>query len=450
MEYMDKSIFKRKIYDEMTKWKNERNGSTALLIKGARRVGKSTVAEEFARNEYKSYIVVDFAEVGSDVTALFDDVRDLDFLFLQLQTLFDTTLHERESVIIFDEIQKCPKARQAIKYLVKDGRYDYIETGSLMSIRKYKRGIMIPSEETRITMFPMDYEEFLWAIGDNSTFPMIRYAYDNRKPLGDAVHRKLMRQFRLYMVVGGMPQAVNAYLDFNDLKRVDAVKREILELYIDDLREIDESGRASRIFESIPGELAKGKLRFSVGSVIENADAYNLDSIWQDLENSLTINFSYRCTDPNVGFALHKDYNYFKLFLGDTGLFITLAFWDNAAGSNLLYQKLLSDKLSADLGMVYENIVAQCLRANGHSLYYYTFKADPEGKNNYEVDFLITEETKLLPIEVKSSGYLSHKSLDKFWETYHSRISRPIILYPKDLKVDGETLCLPVYMVTLL
>lgn len=434
----------------MATWKKERNGETALLIKGARRVGKSTIAEEFAKNEYKSYIIIDFAEAGQEVTALFDDVRDLDYLFLQLQTLFETSLFKRESVIIFDEIQKCPKARQAIKYLVKDGRYDYIETGSLMSIRKYKRNIMIPSEETRITMFPMDYEEFLWAIEDDRTFDMMRYAYENRKPLGDAVHRKLMRQFRLYMIVGGMPQAVNAYLEWNDLNRVDEVKREILELYIDDLREIDESGRASRIFESIPGELAKGKLRFYVGSVVNNADAYNLDSIWQDLENSLTINVSYRSTDPNVGLALHKDYNYFKLFLADTGLFITLAFWDNASGSNMVYQKLLTDKLSADLGMIYENIVAQCLRANGHSLYYYTFKADPEGKNHYEIDFLISNDTKLEPIEVKSSGYIAHKSLDKFFETYHSRIGRSILLYPKDLKVDGHTLCLPVYMVTLL
>lgn len=447
---MEKKIFKRKIYADMVKWKSARNGASALLIKGARRVGKSTIAEEFARKEYRSYIIIDFAKVGADVKALFDDVSDLDFLFLQLQTIFDTSLYERESVIIFDEIQKCPEARQAIKYLVQDRRYDYIETGSLMSIRKYKRGIMIPSEETRITMFPMDYEEFLWAIDDNLTFKMMRYAFEKRQPLGDAVHRKLMRQFRLYMIVGGMPQAVNAYLDFNDLKRVDDVKREILELYIYDLREIDESGRASRIFESIPGELTKGKLRYYVGSVIDNADAYNLDPIWQDLENSLTINFSYRCTDPNVGLALHKDYDYFKLFLGDTGLFITLAFWENSDLSNIVYQKLLSDKLSADLGMIYENIVAQCLRANGHSLYYYTFKADSEGKNNYEIDFVIAKEAKLLPIEVKSSGYLSHKSLDKFFEIYHSRIGRSILLYPKDLKVDGEMLCLPIYMAALL
>lgn len=447
---MEERIFKRKIYDKMLDWKRERNGTTALLIKGARRVGKSTVATEFAKKEYRSFIMIDFAEVGSDIISLFDDIRNLNFLFLQLQSLYGTSLYKRESVIIFDEIQKCPKARQAIKYLVKDGRYDYIETGSLMSIRKYKRGIMIPSEETRITMFPMDYEEFLWALEDTVTFPMIRYAYENRRALGEAVHRQFMRQFRLYILVGGMPQAVNTYIQYNELKRVDDVKREILELYMDDLREIDETGRASRIFESIPGELAKGKLRYTVGSVIENADAYNLDTIWQDLENSLTINFSYRCTDPNVGFALHKDYDYFKLFLGDTGLFISLAFWDRDSNTNELYNKLLSDKLSADLGTVYENAVAQCLRANGHSLYYYTFKADTEGKNNYEIDFLITQGTKFQPIEVKSSGYTAHKSLDKFREKFSSRIGRSILLYPKDLKQEGEVLYLPVYMVTLL
>ena len=447
---MEYRIFKRKIYDKMLQWKRERDGSTALLIKGARRVGKSTIATEFAKNEYRSFIKIDFAKVGADIIALFDDLSNMDFLFLKLQSLFKTTLFNRESVIILDEIQKCPQARQAIKYFVEDGRYDYIETGSLMSIRKYKRGIMIPSEETRISMFPMDYEEFLWALDDTTTIPMIRYAFENRKALGNAVHRSFMRQFRVYMLVGGMPQAVNAFINHNDMRRVDAVKREIIELYIDDLREIDESGKASRIFESIPGELAKGKLRYMVGSVIDNADGLNLDVIWKDLENSLTINFSYKCTDPNVGFALHKDASYFKLYLGDTGLFVTLAFWDNDADNNELYNKLLSDKLSADLGSVYENVVAQCLRANGHALYYYTFKADREGKNSYEIDFLISQGTKIIPIEVKSSGYITHKSLDEFRLKYSSRIKRPMVLYPKDLKNDGEVLYLPVYMAAIL
>ncbi len=381
---------------------------------------------------------------------MFDDLRNLDLLFLRLQSLYGTTLYPRQSVIIFDEIQKCPQARQAIKYLVADGRFDYIETGSLMSIRKFKRGIMIPSEETRINMFPLDFEEFLDAIGSQEAFELIRYAYENKVALGEAAHREMMRKFRLYMIVGGMPQAVNAYLDYNNLKRVDDVKSEILELYIDDLREIDETGRASRIFEAIPAELSRGKLRYTVGSVIEHSDGVNVDPIWQDLDNALAVNFSYRSTEPNVGLALHKDPGYFKLFLGDTGLFVTLSFWDNEDGGREVYNKLLSDKLSADLGMVYENAVAQCLRAHGHSLYYYTFKADPEGKNNYEIDFLITRQSKLLPIEVKSSGYTAHKSLDRFREKYSSRIVQSVVLYPKDLKTSADTLYLPVYMAPLL
>lgn len=447
---METSVFKRKIYDRMLAWKSERAGSTALLIKGARRVGKSTIAKEFASREYDSFIAIDFAEASSEIHDLFDDMRNLDFLFLRLQVLYGVELYERRSVIVFDEIQKCPRARQAIKYLVQDGRYDYIETGSLMSIRKHKQGVMIPSEETRITMFPLDYEEFLWALGDNMTMKIMRYAHDSLKPLGDAVNRQLMRKFRLYMLVGGMPQAVNAYLRTNNLAEVDTVKREIIELYIDDLREIDVSGRACRIFESIPGELSRNKLRYTVGSVIENASSINLDPIWQDLENSLTINMSYRCSDPNVGLALHKDYDYFRLFLGDTGLFVTLAFWDRNVADNVLYSKLLSDKVSADLGYVYENAVAQCLRASGHSLYYYTFKADSQGKNYYEIDFLTVEGVKINPIEVKSSGYKSHKSIDEFQEKYSSRIGRRILLYTKDLRKEGNLVYLPMYMAAII
>lgn len=445
-----KHIFKRKIYEEMLEWKTKRSGSTALLIKGARRVGKSTIAKEFAKHEYKSFIAIDFARASKEIIELFDSLDDLDFLFLRLQALYHTTLHRRESVIVFDEIQKCPQARQAIKYLVEDGRYDYIETGSLLSIRKYKKGIMIPSEETRITMFPMDYEEFLWAIGDEQSMPLIKYSFANLKPLGDASHRQLMRQFRLYMLVGGMPQAVAEYLDTNNLAQVDAVKREIIELYIDDLREVDETGRASRIFESIPGQLTRSKLRFQLGNVIEGSTYEELDPIWQDLDNSLTVNACYKCTDPNVGLALHKDYTYFKLYLGDTGLFVTLSFWDKKGVDNELYNKLLSDKLSADLGYVFENAVAQCLRAAGHSLYYYPFPADAEGKNNYEVDFLLSTGSKLTPLEVKSSGYKTHKSLDEFCLKFSSRIGKRILLYTKDLRKEGETIYLPVYMTPLL
>lgn len=444
-------IYERKIYQEILQWKQERNGSTALLIKGARRIGKSTVAEEFARNEYETYIIIDFAKSGREIYALFDDVNNLDFLFLRLQTIFNVVLKPRKSVIIFDEVQLCPAARQAIKFLVADGRYDYIETGSLMSLRKFKQGIIIPSEETRINMYPLDFEEFLNAIGESTSFAMIKYAFDNKISVGEAVHRKLMRLFRLYMLVGGMPQAINAYLDTNNLSAVDKVKREIIELYIDDLREIDSSGRASRIFKSVPGELSRGKLRYQVGSILENAGSMNLDEVWEDLENSLTVNFVYRCHDPNVGMGLHRNIDFFKLYLGDTGLFVTLAFWDNDKRiKNTLYDKILSDKLSADLGYVYENVVAQSLVAAGRKPCYYIFKADAEGKTHYEVDFIIGDGVKLMPIEVKSSGYRTHKSLDEFKKKYSDRISGSVLIYTKDLKKEGDMLYLPVYMTSLL
>ena len=447
---MENRIFKRKIYDRILKWKEERNGSTALLIKGARRVGKSTIAREFAKREYKSFISIDFAKASKAVKGLFDDLDDLDFIFLQLQTLYHTRLYPRESVIIFDEIQLCPKARQAIKYLVEDGRYDYIETGSLLTIKRNIEGILIPSEETRLTMYPMDYEEFLWALGDETTFPLLRYAYDHRKSLGDDIHRQLMRKFRLYMLVGGMPQAVNTYLDTNNLAATDEKKREIIELYIDDLRKIDATGKASLLFESIPGQLASSKMKFEPWSVVRNVDSNILGDIWKDLADSLTVNFAYRTTDPNVGLGLHKDADTFRIYLSDTGLFVTLAFWDKDVAENPIYEKLLSDTLSADLGYVYENVTAQMLRSGGNSLYYYTFPADKEKKKYYEIDFLISKGSKIDPIEVKSSGYRTHKSLDVFRERYSSRIGCPIMLYTKDLRWEKGLLYLPVYMTPML
>ena len=443
---MTRRIFKRKIYDTMLRWKSGRNGSSALLIKGARRVGKSTIAEEFAKKEYRSYIAIDFARASDAVKGIFDNLDDLDYIFLQLQALYHVTLYNRESVIIFDEVQLCPKARQAIKYLVADGRYDYIETGSLLSIRKNIEGILIPSEETRITMYPMDYEEFLWATGDTTTFELTHNAYDHRRPLGDAIHRQLMRQFRLYMLVGGMPQAVNTYLDTNNLAATDYVKREIIELYIDDLRKIDSTGKASRLFESIPGQLAQSKLKFEPWSIIRNVNGETLADIWKDLEDSLTVNFCYRTTDPNVGMGLHRDADTFRIYLCDTGLFVTLAFWQRDITENTLYAKLLSDKLPADLGYVYENVVAQMLRASGHSLFYYTFSADKDGKKNYEIDFITLAGEKINPIEVKSSGYRTHRSLDVFRAKYSSRIRTPIMIYTKDLRCEDNMLYIPAYM----
>ncbi|MCM1042274.1 MAG: AAA family ATPase [Bacteroides sp.] len=447
---MAEIIFERKIYEKMLAWKNERKGKTALLVNGARRVGKSTIVKAFAAQEYTSWILIDFAKAPDEVKELFNHLDDLDFLFLRLQSIFHVDLIERKSVIIFDEVQTCPQARQAIKYLVEDGRYDYIETGSLLSIRKNTEKILIPSEETRITMFPMDYEEFLWAMGDKQTMPLIRHAFENLRGLGDDMNRRLMRQFRLYMLVGGMPQAVNEYIASNNLAATDAVKREIIELYLDDLRKIDGTDRAARIFKSAPGELAKSKLHYQVGSVIKNAEPSRMEHVWQELEDSITVNFCYRCSDPNIGMALHKDYDKFKIFIGDTGLFVTLAFWDKDVIDNLIYPKLLSDKLSADLGYVYENVVAQSLRAAGHTLFYYFFQADAESKNHYEIDFMLSKGNKIIPIEVKSSGYKTHKSLDMFSQKYSARIGKRILLYTKDLRKEGGVLYLPIYMAGLL
>jgi len=447
---MEPRVFKRKIYDSIREWKNTRKGATALLIKGARRVGKSTIAREFATREYKTFIAIDFAKASEAVKHLFDDLDNLDYIFLQLQALFHVTLYERESVIIFDEVQLCPKARQAIKYLVADGRYDYIETGSLLSIRKNTEGILIPSEETRITMFPLDYEEFLWATGDEQTFALTRFAYDRHKSLGDAVNRQLMRQFRLYMLVGGMPQAINAYLDTNNLAATDMVKREIIELYIDDLRKIDPTGKASLLFESIPGQLAKSKVKFEPWSILSKVGNDTIAGILKDLEDSLTVNFAYRTTDPNVGLALHRDTGSFKIYLCDTGLFVTLAFRDKDVAENRLYEKLLTDTLAADLGYVYENAVAQMLRAAGHTLYYFTFPADKEKKKYYEIDFLTTSGGKINPIEVKSSGYKTHRSIDVFRERYASSVGQPVMIYTKDLRRESGMLYLPAYMTPLL
>lgn len=439
-------IFKRKIYEKMLQWKQTRDGSTALLIKGARRVGKSTVAEEFARKEYQSYILIDFADAPSELWEAMDKISDRDYFFMQIQFIYGIKLYERKSVIIFDEVQKCPKAREAIKYLVKDHRYDYIETGSLLSIKKNTRNIVIPSEETRITMYPMDYEEFRWALGDNVSVSLLREAFDNKRPFGYAVMRKLLRDFRLYMLVGGMPQAVNTLIDTNNLSEVDAKKREIIELYIDDFQKIDPSGKISKLFSAIPAQLSKNACRYQQRSVVgrgySNGD---IAEFLRDLEDSLTVNFAHHADNPTVGLPAHTDYEQYKLFIGDTGLFITLAFWDKEVTENVIYQKLLSDKLSADLGYVYENAVAQMLVASGNKLFYHTWQSKTSN-HNYEIDFLLSRGTKLWPLEVKSSGYKTHKSLDEFCNKYSEHISNRYLIYTKDYKKDGQTTLLPVML----
>ncbi|MBO7476889.1 MAG: ATP-binding protein [Salinivirgaceae bacterium] len=436
-------VFKRKLYDRMLQWKNERKGSTALLIKGARRVGKSTLVEDFAKREYKSYILIDFAETSTEISELFENTRDLDFFFFRLQNIYHTQLYERESVIIFDEVQLQPLARQAIKYLVKDGRYDFIETGSLLSIKKNVKNILIPSEETRLTLYPMDFEEFRMALGDTNTFGFMREAYEMKRQMGQAVHRQWMRDLRLYMVVGGMPQAVDTYLNTNNLQFVDDKKREIIQLYDDDFRKIDDSGVASRMFIDIPSQLSGNANRFMISSATDSRITESINLIVKDMEDSMVVNLAYHANDPNVGMGLNKDYNRYKMFMNDTGLFLTLAFWDKSYTENTIYQKLLSDKINANLGYVYENLIAQMLRAEGNELYYYTF---PDGNNhNYEVDFLLSRGSKIVPIEVKSSGYKSHKSLDEFCKKFSSRIGERILLYTKDYQKDGETTCLPSY-----
>lgn len=442
----DYRIFKRKIYSKMLQWKREHHGETALLIKGARRVGKSTIAEEFARHEYKSHIVVDFADAPAAVWEAIKNISDRDYFFTQLQFIYGIKLYERESVIIFDEIQKSPETRQAIKYLVKDHRYDYIETGSLLSIKKNTQNIVIPSEETRLTMFPMDYEEFRWALGDTATVQLLGDAFRSRHPLGDAVTRKLMRDFRLYMLIGGMPQAVSIWLDTKNIIEVDAKKREIIELYLDDFLKIDPSGKASRLYTAIPSELTKNSSRYQITSVLGRSEGKDkIDELLRDLEDSLTVNFAHHANDPNVGLPLNTNYSQYKMFVGDTGLFITLAFWDKDFTENIIYQKLLSDKLSANLGYVYENIVAQMLVASGDRLFYHTWPS-VTSNHNYEVDFLLSRGDKICPIEVKSSGYKTHKSLDVFCEKYSSRIGERYLIYTKDMHKDGQTLLIPVCM----
>lgn len=440
-------VFKRKAYKKLLEWKQKRNGSTAILIEGARRVGKSTLVETFASNEYESHILIDFNKASKEVKLLFEDLMNLDFLFMQLQAHYNVILKNRKSVIIFDEVQQCPQARQAIKYLVADGRYDYIETGSLISIKKNTKNITIPSEEERITLYPMDYEEFRWALGDESTMPLLGSFYERHLPLGSA-HRAKMRDLRLYMLVGGMPQAVNAYLETNNLSIVDEVKRGIIKLYQDDFQKLDSSGRLETLFMEIPSQLSQNTNRYRPYSAIGEVNSDKMIEFLRSLEDSKTVLISYHSNDPNVGMSLTKDISKFKLFCADTGLFVTLAFWDKDFTENIIYQKLLSDKLSANLGYIYENLVAQMLSASGNKLFYYTWPKD--STHNYEIDFLVSRGSKLHPIEVKSSGYRRHASLDAFCLKYSGLVDKRYLIYTKDFCKDGETILLPVYMTPLI
>ena len=452
---MSERIFRRKIYQKLLDWKNTEKGGTAMLIEGARRVGKSTIVEEFAKKEYRSYLLIDFSTASVTVKNLFRDISNLDMLFTTLQVTYGVSLFPGESLIIFDEIQKCPLARQAIKHLVKDGRFHYIETGSLLGIKMKKSRntdetkILIPSEEHRLTMHPMDYEEFRWAMNDTATLPLLSQVLEKWTPLGDATNRKLMRDFRLYVLVGGMPQAVNTYLDTLDLSMVDQIKRNIISLYDEDFYELDSTGKASLMFHAIPAQLNSNAMRYQVGSVIEGGRADRIAKQISILKESMAVNIAYHSNDPSAGLAMHINPDCFKLFCGDTGLFVTLAFWDSDFTENIIYQKMLNDKLSANLGYIYENAVAQMLIASGKNLYYHTFPTG-DGRHNYEVDFLIAKGNGICPIEVKSSQSREHPSIDAFIQKYSQRIKQSYLIHAKDMKKEDPLELIPFYMTSLI
>ena len=437
--------FKRKIYDKFLEWKKNSDGKTALLVEGARRIGKSTIVEEFAKNEYESYILIDFTKASKEVLNLFDDISDLNYIFLRLQLIYHKELHQRKSLIIFDEVQFCPKARQAIKHLVADHRYDYMETGSLISILKNVKDILIPSEERQVQMYPMDFEEFKWALGDTVTIKLLRESFEKYQPLGDDLNRRMMRDFRLYMLVGGMPKAVSTYIETNNMRLVDEEKRDILRLYESDFMKIDSTGKAAMLFKSIPSQLEKNASRYQVSSVLENQRNSTVLELISEMESSKTVLVSYKSDDPNAGLTRTKDLENFKLFVCDTGLFTTMLFMDKDFTDNIIYEKLLSDKLSVNLGYLYENVVAQILKANGNSLFYYTF-LDEKSRHNFEIDFLLARNNKVCPIEIKSSGYKTHASLDAFSKKYSSRILNKYLVYTKDLGKDKDVFSIPVYM----
>lgn len=441
--------FKRKIYSKFLEWKKESDGKTALLIEGARRIGKSTIVEEFAKNEYDSYILIDFAFASQQIKDLFNDLSNLNTFFRMLQFYTNKNLIERKSLIIFDEVQKFPLARQAIKVLVKDHRYDYIETGSLISIKENVKDILIPSEERKIQMYPMDYEEFCWAIGETKTFEMGRTIFESKKSFGEVINRELMKNFRLYMIVGGMPQVVSTFLETNNFTKVDVIKRDILTLYENDFMKFDSTGKVSKMFDFIPAELQKNSLRYQVSSVLVNNRASNMLEKINKLIDSKTVNIAYHANQPEAGLAQYINPQKFKLFVCDTGLFVTLCFKNKDFTENIIYEKLLSDKLSANLGYVYENVIAQMLTSKGDELFYHTFPSETSN-HNYEIDFIISRKNKICPIEVKSSDYNKHKSLDVFTAKYSSQILNRYIVYTKEFRKTSDIFCLPVYLIPFL
>ena len=447
-------IFKRKIYTKLKEWKENSKGSTALLIEGARRIGKSTIVEEFAKNEYKSYILIDFNDVSNFVLEAFNNhLNDLNTFFMMISSEYNVELYSRETLIIFDEVQKFPKARQSIKKLVKDGRYDYIETGSLISIKENVKDITIPSEEETIKMYPLDFEEFCWALDKEIFSKYIRNCYDELKPLDEASHHKAMLLFKQYMLVGGMPQSVNAYIENSySFKAADSVKRNILTLYRNDIGKADElyRNKISSIFEQIPTFLSMHEKRVRLSSIDKNADFPMYEDTFHWLSKSMITNECFNCKDPNIGLSLNEDRTFIKCYMGDTGLLVSLAFTENEISDGELYKQILHDNLSINEGMLFENAIAQCLAAKGHKLFFYTRYNSEKHRNDIEVDFIISNKSilkpKIYPIEVKSTKQYKTKSLEKFKEIYSKRIGKSYIIHTKNLQVSDDIIYLPSYM----
>lgn len=449
-------IFKRKTYDKLLEWKKLSVGGSAAFLEGARRIGKSTIVEEFAKNEYDDYMILDFAREGKDIRENFIENMDhLDVFFRNLFLLKGKDLTGERCVIIFDEVQMFPQARQAIKYLVADGRYDYIETGSLISIRKNVQDILIPSEEYRIKMFPMDFEEYLWAIGDHTTIPVIKEAFNSRTPLGDAIHRKIMKNFRTYMAVGGMPQAVEALVQGKTFAQIDFIKRNILTLYEKDLAKYDKANqdRASVIYKTIPEQLENKNSHFKF-SLVDKSARYQMyvDAV-KFITDSMIGNECINVTVPEIVPELYADRSNFKLYMGDTGLLVSQIMKNQDETDENLYKSLIFDKLGINQGMILENVVAQMLRASGHALYFHEYYYQAENtvkEKKYEIDFLIVKKKKICPIEVKSSNYSAHKSFDYLTKKYPIKLEDRYIIYTKDLKFEDQILYLPVYMTMLI
>ena len=436
-------MFKRKATEKLRMWKEKYSSKYAVLLEGARRVGKSTIAESFAKENYKSYILIDFSNVTEEVLRIFDDISNLDVFFLQLQSVTSTKLYERESVIIFDEIQLAPKVRQAIKHLVKDGRYDYIETGSLISIKKNVKGIVIPSEEMKISVYPMDYEEFCWATGKD--YSILKKIDECNKEIGQATNRILMRDFRIYMAVGGMPQAVEAYINKNTFQEIDVIKKMIIQLYKDDFRKIDPSGRLSMMYDAIPSQLALGKTKYYLRKALNKRTSKKDEDLLYELIDSKTVLMCNNVSQPNISLNLTKNIDTYKLYISDIGLFTTMLFNNRAIISENIYNKLLSDKLEANLGYLYENAVAQIIKSNDFDLYYHTWYEEDKS-HSYGIDFLVSNSNKIIPIEVKSSNINNHKSIIEFSKKYSSSVSRRILFSQHDISNDGMLEIKPLYL----